>query len=490
MKKYIIINSLDNVMVALEDFYQGETVNQIKILEDIKKGHKVALRPINQEEDVIKYGHAIGKAMTLIPQGAWVHTHNVRTKLGGKINYVYEPEFKSQPSIKDDIKVNVYLRKNGEVGIRNELYVIPTVGCVNGQANEIVKRFKEQHQNLKIDGVYAYQHPYGCSQMGDDYLNTRETLQNICKHPNAGGVLVLGLGCENNQIKTFKETMGSYDEERTIFINSQDVDDEIEVGVEALNKLYDIMQNDVRTPQLLSKIKIGLKCGGSDGLSGLTGNPLIGKAADYFIEHGGTAVLTEIPEMFGAEDTLLRRCESEEVFNKLVNCINDFKDYYQRNNQVIYENPSPGNKTGGITTLEDKSLGCVEKSGSSNVVDVLKHTERLKKPGLNILSGPGNDLIATTALGMCGCQLVLFSTGRGTPFGSFIPVIKISTNTELYNHKPNWIDFNSGELNNQNYDMIFNEFINFIIQIIEGKETKNEKNNFREIAILKMGVTL
>jgi altronate hydrolase len=368
--------------------------------------------------------------------------------------------------------------------------VLPTVGCVNRQAQSIVEAFLKRHDELEVDDVHAFSHPYGCSQMGDDHINTRQTLQNIAKHPNFGGVLVLGLGCENNQISTFKATLGEYDDTRIRFLVCQDVTDEIEAGADILDELYEIARQDKRTMQPLSKINIGLKCGGSDGLSGITANPLIGHISDYIVSQGGSAVLTEIPEMFGAENVLLERCETKKVFDRLVGIIDDFKDYYRSHNQVIYENPSPGNKEGGITTLEDKSLGCVQKSGSTRVVGILDHTERLNKAGLNILSAPGNDMVATTALGMCGCQLVLFSTGRGTPFGGFIPTVKISTNTSLYERKPNWIDFDSGDISDRHYEAKVENLIDLVIEVIEGKKTRNEINEFREIAIFKKGVTL
>lgn len=490
MKRFMIINPNDNVMVALESFEVGDVVNNITILEAVSQGHKIAIKDIKKGQAVIKYGYPIGSASTDIKAGSWVHTHNVVTNLNDKVAFEYQPKLAEVKRIEPHRQVMVYARKNGDVGIRNELLVLPTVGCISKQAEKIVKVFLSRHSQLEVDAVYALCHAYGCSQMGDDHVNTRETLQNIAKHPNYGGVLVLGLGCENNQVGEFKKTLGDYDPERIRFLISQEVENDIEAAVAILEELYEIARKDKRTPQDLSKIKIGLKCGGSDGLSGITANPLIGRISDYIVASGGSAVLTEIPEMFGAEQVLLQRSESPEVFNKMVKIINDFKDYYQRHDQVIYENPSPGNKAGGITTLEDKSLGCVQKSGSTNVVDVLEHTETLKKNGLIIISAPGNDLISTTTLGMSGCQLVLFSTGRGTPFGGFIPTIKISTNTSLYERKPHWIDFNSGEINFNNYQTTVDQLIDLVIRVIEGEKTKNEINEFREIAIFKNGVTL
>ena len=386
--------------------------------------------------------------------------------------------------------VFVYHRKNGQVGIRNELWVIPTVGCINSQAKNIVEMFLKQNEDLQIDGAYAFTHPYGCSQMGDDLINTRQTLQNIVTHPNAGGVLVIGLGCENNLLSTFKDTLGEYDDERIKFINFQSVGDEVASSLEILNQLYELMKTDKREKSDLSKIRIGLKCGGSDGLSGITANPLLGRLSDYIVNYNGSMVLTEIPEMFGAETILMEKCDNQEVFDKYVNLINNFKTYYKRHNQVIYENPSPGNKEGGITTLEDKSLGCIQKGGTAKVVDILEHTEKLNKSGLNIISAPGNDLVSTTTLGMCGCQLVLFTTGRGTPFGGFIPTIKVASNNDLAQKKPNWIDFNAGNYSQESADLILGEFIDLIIDVINGKKTRNEINNFREFAIFKNGVTL
>lgn len=490
MKKYIVINEFDNVMVALEDFEASDIVNGVKILIPIKQGHKIALRDIKKGEDIIKYGYPIGKATIDILKGQWVHTHNVKTNLDDKVDFNYEPKLVRTTDVSPQRKVNVYLRSNGEVGIRNEIIVLPTVGCVTRQAKRIVDIFLSRHPHLEVDAIYSLAHPYGCSQMGDDHENTKQTLQNIAKHPNYGGVLVLGLGCENNQISEFKHSFGEYDPSRIKFLVSQEVKDEIEVGLKLLEEIYDVAKLDKRSLQDISKIKIGLECGGSDGLSGITANPLIGHISDYFIGNGATAVLTEIPEMFGAEKVLLDRCETKEIFDELLTVVNDFKDYYQSHNQVIYENPSPGNKAGGITTLEEKSLGCVQKSGSSNVVGVLNYTDILSKRGLNIISAPGNDLVATTTLGMCGCQLVLFSTGRGTPYGGFIPTIKISTNTALFNQKRSWIDFNSGDVNINNYQEKINQFINYIIEVIEGKQTQNEINDFREISIFKKGVIL
>lgn len=491
MAKYLIINSNDNVMVALEDISKDTLINDVKVLSDITKGHKIALKDLKKGEDIIKYGYPIGHATTDIKKGEHVHVHNVSTNLGDVLEYEYKPEFENYEVKPKNRKINVYRRKNGEIGIRNELWIIPTVGCIVGQARQIANFFSKTHPELEnYDGVHVFGHPFGCSQMGDDHVNTRETLQNISLHPNAGGVLILGLGCENNQVKEFRETY-SYDPKRVKFLVMQEVSDEIVAANEILEELYSELLNDKRTAADMSDIKIGMKCGGSDGFSGITANPLLGKVSDYVAYHGGTTVLTEVPEMFGAEKILMKRAKNEEIFHKTVDLINNFKAYYKSHNQVIYDNPSPGNKNGGITTLEDKSLGCTQKGGQSIVCDVLKHTERLKTKGLNLISAPGNDLVSVTTLGMSGANLVLFSTGRGTPFGGFIPTIKVSTNTDIFERKPNWIDFNAGSLvDGKSMDDVLESFIDFIVEVVNGKKTNNERNDFREIAIFKDGVIL
>ncbi len=492
MNDYIIINEKDNVVVALRDFKKGEKIANVVLVDDLPRAHKAALKDIKKDENIIKYGYPIGHATKDILKGEHVHVHNTKTNLNDLFNYEYNPHFNEIHTIKKEATVDVYERKNGECGIRNELWIVQTVGCVSGQAHLIIDEFKRRYNPVDIDGVFTFNHPFGCSQMGNDHIMTRTILQDIVKHPNAGGVLVLGLGCENNQVSTFKETLGDYDEQRTKFLIIQEVSDEIEEGVKLLKELYDKMREDKRVTKPLSVLRIGLKCGGSDGMSGITANPLLGEFSDYLSINGGTTVLGEVPEMFGAEQILMARAENKEVFEKTVHLVNDFKQYFKNHDQVIYENPSPGNKKGGITTLEDKSLGCTQKSGHSKVCDVLKMGERIKKNGLNLLSTPGNDLVATTTLGAAGCQMVLFTTGRGTPFGGFVPTVKVATNSNLANYKPNWIDFNAGALvGEKTMTELLSDFIDLICDIASGrKETCNEKNNFREISIFKDGVML
>lgn len=496
MKEFIKINECDNVIIALRDYKKDEVIDledeKITLLEDINRGHKIAIKNINKGENIVKYGLPIGYALEDIKVGNWVHTHNTKTNLKDLNTYSYTPKFTDRKLDLEDIKVNVYKRKNGDVGVRNELWIVPTVGCVNGIAQRIKDVFLAEVGELEIDNINVLTHNYGCSQLWEDHINTRIILQNTVKHPNAGGVLVLGLGCENNQVADFEKTLGEYDRERVKFLISQEVDDEIEAGKNILLDLYNKMKNDKREEVSISAINFGLECGGSDGLSGITANPMLGYFSDYIIALGGTTVLTEVPEMFGAETLLMERCKDEKTFEKCVHMINDFKEYFIKNGQEIYENPSPGNKKGGITTLEDKSLGCTQKSGTSKVIDVLKYGEVLKEKGLNLLSAPGNDLVATTALAAAKCHLVLFTTGRGNPYGGYVPTVKISTNTQLYEKKRKWIDFNAGRIvtENMSFEEITKEFIDYIVSVINGEKTNNEKNRFQEIAIFKSGVTL
>lgn len=494
--QYIRIHSLDNVAVALADLVQGTPIsvdNQIVMLrQDVVRGHKFALRDMAAGENVIKYGLPIGHTLTDVAAGEHIHAHNTRTNLSDVDAYRYQPDFQTPQIQPVDREVQIYRRANGDVGVRNELWILPTVGCVNGIARQIQTRFlQESHDAKDIDGVFLFSHTYGCSQLGDDHINTRIMLQNMVRHPNAGAVLVVGLGCENNQVDAFRETLGEFDSERVHFMICQHQDDEVEAGVEHLHQLYSVMRHDKRVPGKLSELKFGLECGGSDGLSGITANPMLGRFSDYVIANGGTTVLTEVPEMFGAEQLLMSHCRDEETFSKLVAMVNDFKQYFIAHGQPIYENPSPGNKAGGITTLEDKSLGCTQKAGSSQVVDVLRYGERLKKTGLNLLSAPGNDAVATSALAGAGCHMVLFSTGRGTPYGGFVPTVKIATNSELASRKKHWIDFNAGQLiDGKAMPQLVNEFVDTIVEIANGKLTCNERNDFRELAIFKSGVTL
>lgn len=500
MKRFLKINSADNVAVVLVDgVKEGEWFEdggvRVRLLEGVPRGHKFALRDIGAGEDVVKYGSPIGHSTAPIVAGEWVHSHNLETSLSDNPDYTYEPvKAEDETSV---VSGNVpvvdgYLRRDGEMGIRNELWIIPTVGCVNGVADAIANRLRNECGNAPgVDDIRAFTHNYGCSQLGDDHANTRRALAAMAVHPNAGGVLIVGLGCENNQIDALREQMGEFDGSRVRFLVSQQVDDEIAEGVKLGKELAARMASDCREPLPVSKLKVGLKCGGSDGLSGITANPLVGLLSDRLLMWGATTVLTEVPEMFGAETILMKRARSREVFASEVKLINGFKDYFRKNGQPIYENPSPGNKAGGITTLEEKSLGCVQKGGSGMVVDVLGYAEQLKRRGLNLLNAPGNDLVASTALALSGCQIVLFTTGRGTPFGTFVPTMKIATNSALASRKKNWIDFNAGGIIEQeSMAQALECLIAKLLATASGAPVCNELNGNKEIAIFKTGVTL
>ena len=495
MRTYIQINPADNVVVAVKNLQTGASLDingrTIVVLQDIPAGHKVALQDFKEGDHVIKYGAPIGHAREVITTGSWVNEKNIKTNLEGLREYEFNPQpIPEQPSGKS-LSFKGYRRKNGEVGIRNEIWVIPTVGCVNGITHRLADRLRQETQGTGVDAIVAFPHNYGCSQLGDDHENTRKILRDMVLHPNAGAVLVVGLGCENNQVGAFREMLGNYDTERIRFMETQKVDDELETGMELLRKLYAIASQDKRTDIPLSELRVGLKCGGSDGFSGITANPLLGVFSDFLVAQGGTTVLTEVPEMFGAETILMDRAADRRVFDGTVSLINDFKRYFRRFDQPIYENPSPGNKKGGITTLEEKSLGCVQKGGAQPVVDVLTYAQPVTKPGLNLLQAPGNDLVAASALALSGCQLVLFTTGRGTPFGSFVPTMKISTNTQLAEFKANWIDFNAGTLvEDEEPQAVLERFIGKVLATAGGERLKHEETGFKEIAIFKTGVTL
>ena len=489
----IKIHPSDNVAVALEDIPAGTEVTvdgkKVIVTELIKRGHKLALAPIAGGSFVTKYGNTIAEATADIAEGAWVHTHNVKTTLKEGGEYVYDHKIYDLPSTKERSFMG-YRRKDGRAAIRNEIWIIPIVGCVNGIAKQIV----EETQDLvkgSIEGIYTFPHPFGCSQLGGDLEQTKRLLAALVRHPNAGGVLCLELGCENLTHDLFLSELGEYDPERVKFLKCQDVSDDVGEGVKIVKELASYVAGFVREEIPASELVVGMKCGGSDGLSGITANPAVGRFSDRLISLGGSTVLTEVPEMFGAENILFSRCENDDVFRKAVGMVNDFKDYFVSHGQVVYENPSPGNKDGGITTLEDKSCGCVQKGGSAQIVDVLKYAEPVTKKGLNVLSGPGNDLVSATDLTAAGAHMILFTTGRGTPFGAPAPTVKISTNTALYEKKSSWIDFNAGTVaEGEDLDAAGERLLDFVMEIASGKQTKTEERGIREISIFKDGVVL
>lgn len=495
MENLLRISPADNVAVALKNLSKGDEVKigggAFALVCDVPFGHKVALCDIPAGGDVVKYAHRIGRAKTDIPRGGKVDETNLKTALGGLDEYEYRPAVPA-PQPPQSAFFNGYVRASGEAGVRNELWIVPLVSCVNCLARSAAEKFARPVSE-NFDGAFAICHSYGCSQLGCDHANTRAILADLCMNPNAGGVLVLSLGCENNKLSEFKtelENRGA-DFSRIRFLEAQKSDDEMSDALAILEELADAMSADRRVKTPLSKLKIGLKCGGSDAFSGITANALIGKFSDRAVACGASCALCEVPEMFGAESLLMNRAESVQVFEKFVAMINDFKNYFISNKMPVYENPSPGNKAGGISTLEEKSLGCVQKGGTSAVRDVLRYAQRISKTGLTLLESPGNDPVAATALAAAGCQIVLFSTGRGTPFAAAVPTIKISSNTPLFEKKNNWIDFNAGSiLDGKNLDVLCGEFFDFVLSVASGAKTKAELNGYKEIAIFKTGVTL
>lgn len=491
MKKAIQIHEGDNVAVALSPLEAGEQALDIVLLESVPAGHKFALSPIASGDAVVKYGLPIGFAAEAIAPGAWVHTHNVKTGLNENACYTYAP---SQPELPPQTPrpFRGYLREDGRAGIRNELWIIPTVGCVNDVCKALEIKNAHLAAQYGLDGVFHFPHPYGCSQMGDDHAQTRELLAALCRHPNAGGVLVVGLGCENNKMEDFRILFGPEYQKKMRFMVCQEEADELALGGSLLAELARHASSFRREPLPPSKLVVGMKCGGSDGLSGITANPTVGAFSDKLIAMGGSAILTEVPEMFGAESLLFNRCADEATFRKAVEMVEGFKEYFTAHGQVVYENPSPGNKEGGITTLEDKSMGCVQKGGSAPVVDVLAYGRQLSVPGLNLLYGPGNDLVSATALTASGAQLILFTTGRGTPFGAPAPTLKISTNTPLFQKKPHWLDFDAGPVAaGESLDSASDRLLELVFQTADGLyQTRAEEHHQRGLAIWKGGVTL
>jgi len=494
------IHTLDNVGVALCPLPQGQEAGGVTTLDAVPAGHKIALQKIHKGEAVVKYGYSIGTATTEILPGQHVHTHNTASAMRGKLedrafNPASVPVHSAQNAAAPTFEG--FRRANGSVGIRNEIWIVNTVGCVNHSATRIAESASREivGKGNSIDGIYTFNHPYGCSQLGEDMAYTQRLLAGLARHPNAAAILVLGLGCENNQISLFTKFLDHPDAPRFRFLNAQDVDDDLEEGVKLVHELADYASQFKRETIPASELILGMKCGGSDGLSGITANPLVGRIADKLAAAGGTSILTEVPEMFGAEEVLLDRAADAKISSETIHLVNSFREYFQRHNEPIDENPSPGNKEGGITTLADKSLGCVQKGGSYPIKQVLDYGQQASPNlgGIALLNGPGNDGVAGSALSAAGAHIVLFTTGRGTPMGFPVPTIKISTNTPLAERKSNWIDFNAGPFadGTASMDDLADQLFQLVLDVASGRaHTRTELNGFREISIWKDGVTL
>ncbi|NEG69495.1 UxaA family hydrolase [Bifidobacterium choloepi] len=491
----ILLDAGDMVAVATRPIRAGEQVRVdghgvLDVIEDVPRGHKIALTDIPAGTDVVKYGFAIGHATIDIPRGSWVHTHNIATNLGPNLEYRYEPVDSTVKPGSPTTTFRGYRRRTGLVGIRNDLYIVPTVGCINGIAEHIARMFRARHGGAgNFDSVVVTTHPYGCSQLGGDLEWTQNLLRNIVQHPNAGGVLLVGLGCENNQMALMQAKLDNYDPDRVRFLICQDEDDELDAAADLLEELNEAAAGDKRVDVPISELRVAVECGGSDGMSGITANPMVGRFAEWLVSQGGTVVMSEVPEMFGAETVLMGQARDEEVFGDIVDLINNFKGFFRKYGEVISDNPSPGNKAGGITTLEDKSLGCIRKGGHCEVEDVLHYGERIRRNGFQLMQTPGNDLVSTTAKAAAGCNLILFTTGRGTPFGCFVPTVKIATNSALAAKKHRWIDFDAGRLLDESADDVDRDFRDLVLRVVNGEQASNERNAMQAIAIFKDGPT-
>lgn len=502
MNQTILISEKDNVAVAFRPVVKDTVLDiqghQVTVQEDIPQGHKISIHPIEKDENVIKYGFPIGHTTEDIAEGSWVHTHNMATNLSGEQEYVYEPEESVtawQVAVGEGVSADKavfqgFERKDGKAGVRNEIWIIPTVGCVNDIAKKMVRDNQDLVQG-SIEGLHTFTHPFGCSQTGADHAQTRKLLAALVRHPNAGAVLVLSLGCENLTQEQFKEELGEYDPERVKFLVCQEAEDELAEGRKLLEECAAYAGQFERKPISADRLVIGMKCGASDGLSGITANPTVGRFSDLLIAQGGSTILTEVPEMFGAEGMLMNRCVNRKIFDKAVDMINGFKHYFISHNEVVYDNPSPGNRQGGITTLEDKSCGCVQKGGTAPIADVMSYGSQIETKGLNMLYGPGNDLVSSTALTAAGAHIILFTTGRGTPFGAPVPTVKIATNSQIAERKKNWIDFNAGTVvEGESLDSAGKRLLDYVLEVAGGKQTNNEIQGYREISIFKDGVVL
>lgn len=493
MKTFVVLDSDDNVGVAVQQLPEGtEIAANVILAEAIPAGHKFSLCDMDAGESVIKYGVPIGTATTRIPAGKWVHVHNVKTNLSDEDSFEYHPITTSLPKPDDTVSFMGYRRASGEFGIRNEVWIIPTVGCVNWLAERLAAKGNSAKPQ-GVDRVVALTHPYGCSQLGQDHENVRTILCDLARHPNAAAIFFIGLGCENNVMADFRALVESHPDRcsHIAYMVAQEVKNELEVGCTILDDLIQSAGNAKREEVPIDKLCVGMKCGASDGLSGITANPLLGAFSDWLVARGGRVILTEVPEMFGAEDNLLNRSKTRDVFERGVAMIKNFKQYFLRYGQPVYENPSPGNKEGGITTLEDKSVGCTQKSGTAVVADILPYGGMATKSGVTLLSGPGNDLVSVSALTAAGAHMVLFSTGRGNPLGAPVPVIKVSSNRELARRKGHWIDFDASPIieRSDNSDLL-DRFVSTVTTTASGSQTKSEKAGFHDFTIFKDGVTL
>lgn len=491
-KALLRVHADDDVAVALRALEVGERLEvegvAVEVRQAIPLGHKLALRRLHEDEEVRKFGWPIGRMTAGADAGDHVHGHNLVTLLSDIEAYRYTP-FAAAPLPPSDLTFKGYRRGDGRVGTRNEIWILPTVGCVARTAMRIAEIARARHVGA-VDGIHAFPHPFGCSQLGDDLAGTRTLLASLASHPNAGGVLLLALGCESNQLHALLAEIDPSARQRVRSVLAQSSGDEVAAGLAAIDALVAGASLTPRTEVPIGELVVGLKCGGSDGFSGLTANPLVGRVADVVNGAGGSTILSEIPEVFGAERLLMARARDRHVFDGIVEVVNDFKRYFLRHGEPISENPSPGNIAGGITTLEEKSLGAVQKSGAAPVADVLRYGQRVRRRGLSLLEAPGNDAVSCTALAAAGATVILFTTGRGTPLGTVVPTLKIASNSDLAARKPAWIDLDAGEVIHRRVEEVWEKVLAHLTATASGQLTASERNDERELAIWKRGITL
>ncbi len=496
LQKLLQLHPTDNVAVARVQVAAGEEIQLgpvvVRVSEPIAAGHKVAIRPIAAGEAILKYGQRIGLAGTHIDVGSWVHVHNVNAaRLETEYEYCNELIEPSKPA--ESRTFMGFRRADGKVGTRNYVALISTVNCSATTARyvamELAKSDLRDFPN--VDGVIPLVHKGGCafSFGGEDHQQLNRTLAGFARHPNIAARLILGLGCETAQAGHLQSDhglmqLGGPSASRSngplpMVLNIQEVGGVRKTVDRAVGVLRDLLvqANDVRRePIPVSELLVGLECGGSDGASGITANPALGYASDLMVAHGGTAILSEIPEVYGAEQLLTRRSISREVADALLDRIHWWEDYAQRHHASIDNNPSYGNKQGGLTTIFEKSLGAVAKGGTSPLRAVYKYAEPVTERGFVLMDTPGYDPASVTGMVAGGAQVIVFTTGRGSCFGCKpAPTIKVATNTPMFNRMREDMDINAGTiLEGATVEDVGREIFEMIIATASGRQTLSE----------------
>ncbi|MFT4793543.1 MAG: altronate hydrolase [Paracoccaceae bacterium] len=485
MTPFIRLDAADNVVTVTKSTETGADIDGALTTGLIPRGHKVATAAIPMGAPVRKYAQVIGYAKAGIAPGDHVHDHNIEFR-----NVDAEYEFSTDlrpiamvPEAQRDTFMG-YRRANGTVGTRNYIAVLTSVNCSATAARMIAGAFgpEEMAKYPNVDGVVAFVHGTGCGMAGDG--DGFEALQRVmwgyAKHPNHAGVLMVGLGCEMNQIDWLLEAFGITRSPMFQTMNIQDVAGlrrTIELGIDKVRSMLAVANQATREPCPVSELKVALQCGGSDAWSGITANPALGHACDLLVAQGGTGVLAETPEIYGAEHLLTRRAATRATGDKLINLIRWWEDYTARNKGSMDNNPSPGNKKGGLSTILEKSLGAAAKGGTTPLTGVYKYAETVTKPGFAFMDSPGYDPASVTGQIASGCQLVAFTTGRGSAFGSKpSPCIKVSTNTEMYTRMIEDMDVDAGAMLSAGVSLEAKgrEIYDFLLRVASGEASKSE----------------